>query len=41
MVFIKEKGSILLEAILALAITIIIITGIVSALVSSLNNSTF
>lgn len=37
----NQFGQILIEAILALALTMFIITGIVIALISSLNNSTF
>lgn len=37
----NQFGQILIEAILALGITMFIITGIVVALISSLNNSTF
>ena len=37
----KNRGMILIEAILALGITVVIITGIVAALISSLNNSSF
>lgn len=37
----KQKGAVLVEALLGLAITIIIITGLIVALNSSVSNSTF
>lgn len=39
--FKKETGEVLIEAIIALAITTLIITGLVVTVISSLNNSTY